>query len=471
MAWTAAKELRSTRRVSADLALWYRVGDAETGDFGESHRAKTTNVSCVGLAFVSKFAISISARLKLEVFVPGRQDTLTCEGLVVRIIRELPEKRGIEYGVALDQDTLTQPGALDEFVRSIDVVPLLRYMRDQNASIMHLTADMPPVLRMNRRLTPSDRHKPLSPKVIESVVLGTMSSTQREQLAAHKELDFPLTIPGEGRWRSNAFHQRGGVEATFHAIDPYVPTLAELGLPEVVRNIALHRNGLILVTGGPGSGKTTTIAAMIGVINNEEHRVVVSLEDPSEYIHQNDRSIIKQREIGTDAKEVGYALRSIIRQDPDVIVVDSITDAESMEMLLRAAESGFLVIAGLPTGDPMSTIQRVVRMFPERRRSMMLHMIGNGMRAIITQRLVSTLDGLDQVMALEIMSVNDSIRQAIWTDKLEQLITLMQATAGCQLLDVSLRNLIFRGQIDIDTACHVARDPEALRRHVSERRA
>lgn len=471
MVWSSAKDLRSTRRVSAELAIRYRIADPDTGEFGESHRTKSTNVSCVGLAFVSKFAIPIAARLKLEVFVPDNDATLHCEGTVVRIVRELPESKGFEYGIGLDTDTITTGGALDEFVRSIDIVPLLRYMRDQNASTMHLTANTPPVLRLNRRLVESDRHKPLSPKLIEAVVLGTLSGERRDELTMQKEVDFPLTIPGEGRWRVNAFYQRGNVEATFRWIDPYVPTLAELGLPEVIRNIALARSGLVLVTGGPGSGKSTTLAAMIGVINSEEQRVVVSLEDPIEYVHENDRCVVKQREIGADSKSIHFSLRGILRQDPDVIVVDRVPDADSMETLLRAAESGYLVIAGLPTSDPMSTIQRVVKMFPETRRSMMLHTIGNALRAIVTQRLIPTMDGADQVMALELMTVNDSIRQAIWTDKLEQLYTLMQATPGCQMLDVSLRNLIFRGQIDAETATQVARDPDALRRHVSDRRS
>lgn len=471
MVWSSAKDLRSTRRVSAELAVRYRIADPSTGEFGESYRTKTTNVSCMGIAFTSKFNIPISARLKLELFIPDRKDSLNCEGTVVRIVRELPESKGFEYGVALDKDTITETGALDDFVRTIDVVPLLRYMRDQNAATMHLTANTPPVLRLNRRLIESDRHKPLPAKLIEAVVLGTMSAERREELLTQKEVDYPLTIPGLGRWRVNAFYQRGNIEATFRWIDPYVPTLAELGLPEVVRNIALSRSGLVLVTGGPGSGKSTTLAAMIGVINNEDQRVIVSLEDPIEFVHENDRSIVKQREVGSDSRSIHFSLRSVIRQDPDVIVVDRVPDADSMETLLRAAESGYLVIAGLPTGDPMSTIQRIVKMFPETRRTMMLHTIGNALRAVITQRLIPTMDRSDQVMALELMTVNDSIRQAIWTDKLEQLFTLMQATAGCQTLDVSLRNLIFRGQIDIETATQVARDPDALRRHVSERRS
>lgn len=471
MGWSSAKDLRSTRRVSAELAIRYRIADAETGEFGESHRTKTTNVSCLGVAFVSPYALPITARLKLEVFVPDRKDSLNCEGTIVRIVRELPEAKGFEYGVALDKDTITETGALDAFVRSIDVVPLLRYMRDQSASTMHLTANTPPILRLHRRLVSSDRHKPLSAKLVEALVLGTMSGERREELMSQKEVDFPLTLPGEGRWRVNAYFQRGNIEATFRWIDPYVPTIAELGLPEVIRNIALSRSGLVLVTGGPGSGKSTTLAAMIGVINNEEQRIVMSLEDPIEFIHENDRSVVKQREIGADSKSIHFSLRSVMRQDPDVIVVDRIPDADSMETLLRVAESGYLVIAGFPTSDPMATVQRIVKMFPDMRRSMMLHTVGNALRAVITQRLISTMDGSDQVMALELMTVNDSIRQAIWTDKLEQIFTLMQATPGCQTLDVSLRNLIFRGQIDIETAAQIARDPEALRRHVSERRS
>lgn len=458
-------ELRQNRRISTDMLIRYCVVDGQ-GDLAKHQRTKTTNVSADGVAFISSLAIPIDSRIEVEITVPGGVGILKGEARLVRIVRELPEGRGIEYGLQFDSDTIEDKELLAKFVSSVDIVPILRAMTKQGASDLHLLADNVPIFRIRRQLVAHGK-QPIPDDVLRAMIYGTLSAERREKFQRDKELYFPFMVPGLGRWRGSVFYQRGKVEATFHAIDLYVPTITELGLPGVVHNLAMGDGGLIIVNGGSKSGKSTTIAAMIRAINHEKRKVIVTLEDPIQFIHQNEQSIIKQREVGSDTKSIAEGMKHIMRQDPDVILIDEINDCETMDMALRAAETGHLVLTSFPTVDAASTIKNILGLYPGERRAPTLHTLSTVLRGIISQRLLPSLDGSEFVMVHEILTMSDSIRQAIWTNKLEQIFNLMISSPGSITLDNSLRNVILRGQVDFDRAAQIARDPDGLRRTVA----
>ncbi|HIJ74097.1 MAG TPA: Flp pilus assembly complex ATPase component TadA, partial [Candidatus Hydrogenedentes bacterium] len=260
-------------------------------------------------------------------------------------------------------------------------------------------------------------------------------------------------------------YQRGFIEGTFHAIDQYIPTVTELELPDIVHTLALSDSGLVLVTGMTGSGKSSTIASMVGVINENTSKVVVTIEDPIEYVHENALSIVKQREVGNDTLSCLRALRHALRQDPDVLVIDTVPDLGTMDTALRAAEEGYLIIMSFPTPDPPRTLSRIATMYPQAQRALVLHMLAGALRGVISQKLLPRLDGSGSALACEVLVANDAIRGAIRSDRMEdQMMSIMGSVPGAQLLDVNLRRLVQRGEISYETAALVAHNPEILRR-------
>jgi twitching motility protein PilT len=457
-------EQRETRRVAVEMPIRFHVENGE-GELAKFHRSSTTNISADGVGFISTLHIPMDARLELEITLPDKSGTLSCTAILLRIARKLPEGEGFEYGVAFEREIIQDTSQLDSFVRSIDIVPLLESMLKEGATDLHLCADARPMVRIMRRLTPCGKR--LTAETVQAMVLGTIDSERRQRFLAEKELFFPFMVPGLGRWRVSVFYQRGNIEATFHTIDLSVPTIEELELPEIVRSLALGRGGLIIVTGASGSGKSTTLASMIEAINHAKDRVIITLEDPIQYIHENKKSIVKQREVGTDTLSIRDGLKHVLRQDPDVILLDEIPDSEVLDMALRAAETGHMVLTTLACRDAVSAIKRLCGMYPEERRSNTLHVLAHAIRAVISQRLLPSIDGTELVMIPEVLVVNDSVRQAIRTNKLEQISNLMLGSKGSISLDGALRNAILRGQVDFEHAVQIAEDPEGLRRAVA----
>ena len=457
-------ELRQNRRVSSEMPMEFLVVDG-TGELAGTHDTLTTNISVPGVAFVSNLKIPILSRIRLTLTIPAGQDPLNCTATVVRIVRELPDDSGCEYGVQFDPETIHDPSHIEKLVRSIDIVPLLERMLKEDATDLHISAGSPPVYRIRRRLTPE--RNPLSRDLVEALILGLLSPERREALERQREVYFSFTVPGLGRWRVAAFYQRGNLEATFHAVQTEAPSLMELGLPDIISNIAQMGAGLVAVTGASGCGKSTTIAAMIQAINQEKDRIIVTLEDPIEYIHQNQRSLIKQREVGTDVSSVREGMENVLRQDPDVIVVDKVLDTDVMDLALHAAENGRLVIATFPTPDGISTIRRILAMYGEKRQHTARHTLANTLQAIISQRLLPSADASEMVLVPEVLILNDSIRQTIRTNNLDQIQNLMTSAPGSIFVDVALRRLLTEGKLDLERACLIARDPDALRRNVT----
>lgn len=468
MGWNVNLELRQNRRVSVELPVKFTILNASGTQIGESLTAITTNVSAGGLAFfVTSISLPIHTHVRVEMDLPGLPEPLRGEGPIVRIMGEAPQQDGFEYGVRLDK--CEPPEALERFVRSIDILPLLKLMVKQSATDLHLSVLAPPLLRINRNLVAASE-KPLSAETVDTLVQGVMSPQQRRELFRRRDVSFAMTVPEVGRWQVNVFFQRGFIEATFHTINKDVSTLEQLGLPDTVRDFALMSDGLVLVTGPLASGKSTTLASLVGTINRETRRAVMTIEDPIEFAFENQRSVVKQREVGRDTRTFAEGLRHALAQDSDVIVSSHVRDAESAELIIRAAETGRLVITTLPSTDAVQAIERLVAFLPTTQRQDALHAIATTLRGVVSQRLLPQADGRGVALVSEIVTVNDGIRNAIRTDKVDQLPNLMRSAPGAQSLDVSLRTLVMRRIIDIEVAALHAADPDRLRKAAADLR-
>lgn len=468
MGWSLNTELRQSRRVSAELGLKFFTMGPGGADPSKAVHATTTNISAAGVAFLAHLAMPIHMRLQLEISLPGAEDVLRAEGTIVRIVADHGEGAGLEYGVRFDR--LEPRDLLERYVRSVDVLPLLKVMSKQKASDLHISVFSPPMLRVNRELVPA-HERPLPPEAVEALIFGFLNVHQRRELHRRRGIAFPMTVPHVGRWHVNVLFQRGFVECTFHTINEEVPTLELLGLPESVKDLALSdEGGLILVCGPYGSGKSSTLAALVDVINRERRRTIVTLESPIEFVIENDHSIIRQREVGNDVLSHAEGLRQALLHDADVVMVSEVTRRETAQMVLHAAEKGLLVLAAMPAPNALAGIEHLVAMLPVDERSTALHSLSLALRGVIGQRLLRRSDGMGLALAAEVVAAGEGVRSAIRTDKLDQIASLMRSAPGSQPMDVSLRSLVLRRVVDLETAVHHTPDPDRLRKAVTEHR-
>jgi len=344
----------------------------------------------------------------------------------------------------------------------VDFRSILETMIARQASDLHLRAGMPPVLRVNGRLTPLDS-RPLSKDDLEAIVAQVMPEEQREQFAATREADFAFGISGVARFRANFYQQRGTVAATLRCVPLGVPRFEELHLPEAVGELVTKPRGLILVTGTVGSGKSTTLAAMIHRINTTMGRNIITVEDPIEFLHWNVKSIISQREIGTDTDNYAGALKRILRQDPDVILIGEIRDRETMSVALMAADTGHLVLSTLHTTDAAQTINRIVSFYPPHQHDEVRFLLSGSLEAIVSMRLLPRCDGKGRVPAVEVLMNTETIRECLRNpDETPRIREVMSAGAnqyGMQTFDQSLMQLYRQGLITLEDALHHATVP------------
>jgi twitching motility protein PilT len=345
----------------------------------------------------------------------------------------------------------------------MQIEALLTEVVQMGASDLHLVSWSPPIARLHGKLEPLDLPR-LSPKEVHEMILGMLTEEQRKRFAHELELDCSLHVREVGRFRVNIHRQRGCTEAAFRIVTDQIRSTRQLGLPPVVEELARKDQGLILVTGPTGSGKSTTLAAIVDQINNERQCMIITIEDPIEYLHANKRSIIKQRELGHDTRAFGTALRHALRQDPDVIVVGEMRDLDTISTALTAAETGHLVLATIHTPDVIQTVDRVIDVFPPHQQSQVRLMFANTLQGIIAQQLLPVPGGRGRVVAVEILIGSIAVRQILRHAKTEQLATIMQTTtdSGMITMDKSLKLLYQRGLITFDTAMAKARYPEAF---------
>ncbi len=341
------------------------------------------------------------------------------------------------------------------------MMALLREAVERGASDLHLSRGVAPTIRLDGYLVPLD-YPPLTKKECEGLVLSLLSEPQRSKFEQDWELDLSLDLPEAGRFRTNVHRQRGGIEAAFRVVNDVILPLRRLGLPGVVEEIARKHSGLVLVTGPTGSGKTTTLASVVDQINTERQCMMITVEDPIEYVHSNKRSVIKQREVTSDTRSFGAALRHVLRQDPDVIVIGEMRDLETIQTALTAAETGHLVFATLHTTDASQTIDRIIDVFPPHQQEQVRIQVANTLQAIIAQQLIPVPGNRGRVVAVEILMANVAARKIVRSGKTEQLYTLMQTSweQGMITMDKSLKTLYQQGLISFDDAISRCKYPQ-----------
>jgi twitching motility protein PilT len=332
--------------------------------------------------------------------------------------------------------------------------PLLAAMAERNASDLHLTAGAPPVIRVNGKLERLPDADELDLDDIRTIVYRILSTEQQKVLETKRQLDFSYSLPGVARFRVNAYYQRMSLGAAFRMIPTRIKTLEELALPERLYELGEKPRGLVLVTGPTGSGKSTTLAALIDRINRTQAEHILTIEDPIEFLHDHRRCIVNQREIGDDATTFAEGLRAALRQDPDVILVGEMRDLETIATALTAAETGHLVFATLHTQSAPQTIDRVIDAFPAEQQQQVRVQLAATLQGVVTQNLVPTADRRGRTAALEILMPDDAVRNLIRQAKIEQIYSVMQTSSGrgMQTMEQSLADLTIRRVITPEVA-------------------
>ena len=341
-----------------------------------------------------------------------------------------------------------------------DLHQLFQLAFEREASDIHLTEHCPPILRIHGALTPTELPA-LSRADTKRLIYSLLTDRQKAQFEKEQELDMSVDVHGLGRFRVNVHMQRGSVEAAFRLVPMSIRSLDELGLPPIVSELARKPNGLVLVTGPTGVGKTTTLAAMVDLINRERTQLIIIVEDPIEYLHANKRSIIKQREVYADTKSFANALVRALRQDPNVIVVGEMRDLETISTALTAAETGHLVLATLHTPDAAQTVDRILDVFPPYQQQQVKIQLADCLQGVVSQQLLPRTNKPGRVLAYEIMAATPAVRNLIREHATEQILTTLQTGAqyGMCTMDATIKRLFDEGIISYDTAMSRVKNP------------
>lgn len=350
---------------------------------------------------------------------------------------------------------------------NLELLELIEFGISRNASDLHITVGIPPIFRVNGYLEKYG-NKPLKPEDTMKLLKSVLSEKDIKILNKKGEIDLSFSSPGIGRFRVNAYKQRGSYGMALRIIPLRIPTMEELGLPLVLKDLARIPRGLILVTGPTGSGKSTTLASMIDQINRERSCHILTLEDPIEYLHKHNKSMVNQREIGTDSLNFNNALRAALRQDPDVILVGEMRDLETISIALTAAETGHLVFSTLHTLGASKTIDRIIDVFPPHQQQQIRIQFASVIQGIISQQLLSKIDGSGRVAAFEVMVATPAIRNLIREEKSHQIDTVIQTGSkfGMETMDNAILDLYNKGSISKETALNQDYNADLLRRYL-----
>ncbi|WP_047985092.1 type IV pilus twitching motility protein PilT [Ornithinibacillus californiensis] len=329
----------------------------------------------------------------------------------------------------------------------------LKEAYQMNASDVHLTIGKAPIFRINGKLVEQDKEKIL-PSMTKIIIQDILPEDLWRELERKREIDFSYGISGISRFRINTYYQRGELSMAIRIVPSRIPTLDELDLPPITRKLTTHQQGLVLVTGPTGSGKSTTLASMIDYMNQTMYKHIITLEDPIEYMHTHNKSVIDQREVGFDTNSFSGGLRASLRQDPDVILVGEMRDLETIATAITAAETGHLVFGTLHTTDAVSTIERIIDVFPSEQQDQIRIQLSTILKAVISQRLLLTKDNSGRRVATEVLINNPAIKNLIRNEKLHQIQSVLQTSKeqGMHTLEMDLRRLVQENKISIETA-------------------
>ncbi|TMK64028.1 MAG: type IV pilus twitching motility protein PilT [Actinobacteria bacterium] len=352
---------------------------------------------------------------------------------------------------------------------NFDFADILIEVIEAGASDLHLTAGSPPMIREKGRLSALD-YPQLTPQDTREIVYSILNNEQRKRLETDWQIDLSYSVPNRARFRVNAFFQRASVGAVMRTIPSEIPKLEDLGLPSVLEDFTRKPRGFVLVTGPTGSGKSTTLAAMLDMINQERHEHILTIEDPIEFLHRHKNCIVNQRELGTDATSFAEGLKAALRQDPDVILVGEMRDLETMSTALTAAETGHLVFATLHTQDTAQTVDRIVDAFPPTQQHQVRVQLSIALQGIVTQQLLKTADGSTRVCACEVLVPTPGVRNLIREGKSHQIYSALQtgASHGMQTMDAALVDLVRRGKISQQMAERRSSTPDELKRLIGQ---
>jgi twitching motility protein PilT len=347
----------------------------------------------------------------------------------------------------------------------VDIAEILSEVIASNASDLHLAVGVPPVARIDGRLQSMD-YPILNPSEARELIYSILTQDQRQKLETDWEVDLSYSLYGQARFRVNAYFQRGTLGAAFRLVPVKIRSIDELGLPRILHSMAQKPRGFVLVTGPTGSGKSTSLAAMIDEINDTRSEHIVTIEDPIEFLHQHKKCVVNQREVGSDTKGFGPALRSALRQDPDIILIGELRDLETIQIALTAAETGHLVFATLHTQDCPQTVDRMIDVFPPHQQEQIRVQIAATLEGIVTQQLLPCVGGSGRVAACEVLVPTPAVRNLIREGKTHQLYTVMQTGAqyGMQTMNASLADLVRGGKFTRDLAVRRSSTPEDLDR-------
>ncbi len=344
----------------------------------------------------------------------------------------------------------------------MNIGEILKAVIDKGASDLHFSVDMPPVLRLYGDLLIMDEFDAITSSEMKSMIYSVLSDSQKKRFEEDMDLDTSLDFPGIGRFRLNVFMAQKNIGASFRIIQSNIKPIEEIGLPEIVSKFCLRRTGLILVTGPTGSGKSTTLAAMIDYINSHRSCRIITIEDPIEYLYQNKKSMIFQREVFEDTKSFASAVRQSLRQDPNVICVGEMRDLETVATVITAAETGHLVFSTLHTPNTIETINRIIDIFPQHQQEQVRIQLAACLEAVVAQRLLPRKDQPGRIIATEVLVVNSAVRNLIRTRNIEQIYSILQTGSGMDMfeMDRTIMDLYTKGIISRDTALGELREKQ-----------
>lgn len=413
--------------------------------------AMATNINTEGIYLETDELLPLNTEASITFQLP-KSDTKIQAGIRIARIESGEGQKSFGLGAVFTKISDKDKEEIRQLVERLNIGKLLDLAIKQGASDLHLLAEHQPVLRIRGELQIVDGPK-LYADEIPQLLYSIMTRQQIKKYEAEKELDFGIQYDLHNRFRVNVHQQRGYLEATLRLINAKIASFEDLKIPEVVKDLARQREGLVILTGPTGSGKTTTIAAMIELINREKKAVIITLERPIEYVHTNIRSIIKQREVGIDTNSFSSAVKSSLKQDPNIIVIGELEDAESVRTAFIAAEAGYLVIVSFHSPNTLQAIDRLVSFFPLETRKQALSQLSNCLKGVVTHLLLPSKNKLDRLLATEILVVNDAVKRVIRKDELFQIPTLIQTGGNYHMQSMadSIRRYLEQDVIDAET--------------------